>query len=74
MEALYFVIFFAIVSAIVLIVGFIGNRVVDGTHNALTKHRANKRKTDPRDEAESESLALRYRLEHGKAYWNDRRH
>jgi hypothetical protein len=60
MEALYIIAFFAAVLVIVLVVGFIGNKVMDGAHNAWTRHKAENRRIDPRDEAVTESLASRY--------------
>ena len=60
MEAIYIIAFFAVVLVIVLVVGFIGNKVVDGAHNAWTRHKTENRRIDPRDEAMTESLASRY--------------
>ena len=61
MEFLYFIGIFVIVGVIMAIVGFIGNKVVDGAHNAVAGHKAKKRKVDPRNAARTESLASRYR-------------
>lgn len=65
MDTLYIIGFFAIVFVLILIVGFIGNKVVDGMNNALSDRKKANRKTDPRDQAQTQSLMSRYQKADG---------
>ncbi len=60
METLYIIGFFAVVFVIVLIVGFIGNKAVDGAENALRSKRYDKRNGVSPKVSQQESLAARY--------------
>ena len=51
---------FVVTAIVVVIVGFIGNKVVDGTTNAIKKKQMKNRSVEPKDVAKSERLADRY--------------
>ncbi|MBQ1553787.1 MAG: zinc-ribbon domain-containing protein [Clostridia bacterium] len=54
-----FIILIAVVAVVILVVGFIGNRIVDGAGNAMRAARNRQRRADPQSR-QSESLAARY--------------
>ena len=59
---IYIVVIFAIVFVVMLIVGFIGNKVVDKTENALRTKRINGQKNRSYQEAQTESLAKKLNM------------
>ncbi|MBR6407441.1 MAG: zinc-ribbon domain-containing protein [Clostridia bacterium] len=60
MEWIYFVGLIVIVAIVMAIVGFLGNKVVDGAENAFRSKRIQNRKQDPSGQPKTESLAARY--------------
>lgn len=61
MEVWLIIATFAVTAIVVAIVGYIGNKVVDGTTNAVRKKRIKNRTVEPKDIAETQRLADRYR-------------
>ena len=56
----YIIVVFAAVFVVMLVVGFIGNKAVEKTENALRSKRISKQNNDPVYSGRSESLADRF--------------